>query len=159
MHFSREKSAVEIRPQPADAPSAHLRDASTQTAIDRQCSPMRCSTAPLRQDFARCIEPDTAKLQAKSQGKGDRGEVFAHKNLRPQLRMHPPLTCAMRRRRRRLIGSAVLCVARPPLSARISRAASSLTRQNCKRNRRGTLSLRVQPPLLYSFHVQSLNRR
>ena len=47
------------------------------------------------------------------------------------------LMCAMRRCGGRLIGSADVCGALPPLSARISRAESRLTRENSKRNRRG----------------------
>jgi hypothetical protein len=38
------------------------------TAIVCQRTRMRGSTAPLRQDFVRCIEPDTGERQAKSQG-------------------------------------------------------------------------------------------
>ena len=55
------------------AASAHVRDASMRTSIACQRRRMRCSTAPLRQNFARRIEPDTAKQQAKSQGENGQG--------------------------------------------------------------------------------------
>ena len=57
--------------------------------------------------------------------------------IRLELLLCLSLTCAMRRCGPRLLVSADACGARPPLSARISRAASSLTRENSKRNRRG----------------------
>ncbi len=57
--------------------------------------------------------------------------------IRLELLLRLSLTCAMRRCGPRLLVSAHACGARPPLSARISRAASSLTRENSKRNRRG----------------------
>jgi hypothetical protein len=57
--------------------------------------------------------------------------------IRSELLLRLSLTCAMRRCGPRLLVSAHACGARPPLSARISRAASSLTRENSKRNRRG----------------------
>ncbi len=46
------------------------------TAIVCQRTRLRGSTAPLRQDFAHCIEPDTEERQAKSLGERGSG---AHK--------------------------------------------------------------------------------
>ena len=75
-------------------------DGGRWTAIDCQSRFMRYSTAPLRRDFARCIEPDTGEPQAKSQGEGGRGEVFARRNLRPSRRMPPGGPSRSKRRRR-----------------------------------------------------------
>jgi hypothetical protein len=61
------------------APFAHLRDASMRTSIACQRRRMRCSTAPLRQDFARCIEPDTGEQQAKSQWERGQGLIRGHR--------------------------------------------------------------------------------
>ena len=55
------------------AASAHVRNASVRTSIACQRRRMRYSTASLRQDFARCIKPDTGERQAKSPG--DRGLI------------------------------------------------------------------------------------
>ena len=52
-----------------------MHDASMRTAIVSQRTRMRRSTAPLRQDFARCIEPDTGEQQAKSQGERGQGLI------------------------------------------------------------------------------------
>ena len=70
-------------------PFAYVRDASMRTAIVSQRTRMRRPTAPLCQDFARCIEPDTGEQQAKSQEERGRGEVFAPRHFCPKLRMHP----------------------------------------------------------------------
>ena len=58
-----------------------MHDASMRTAIVSQRTRMRRSTAPLRQDFARCIEPDTGEQQAKSQGEKGTGVRFSRPNI------------------------------------------------------------------------------
>ena len=65
----------------SSAPFAHVRDASRWTAMDCQSRRMRCSTAPLRQDFARCIEPDTGEKQAKSQEERGEGVRFSRTRI------------------------------------------------------------------------------
>ena len=55
------------------------------TAIVCQHTRLRGLTAPLRQDFARCIEPEENGKRNRM-GREVRGEVFAHKNFRPSLR-------------------------------------------------------------------------
>jgi hypothetical protein len=70
------------------------------TAIVCQRTRMRGSTAPLRQDFVRCIEPDTGERQAKSQGErgagsqGDRdqGTGIRVRKCQPNSRQGTPMT-------------------------------------------------------------------
>ena len=50
-------------------------DSSMHTAMVCQRTRLRGSTAPLRQDFAHCIEPDTEERQAKSLGERGQGLI------------------------------------------------------------------------------------
>ena len=65
------------------APFAHVRDASMRISTAYQRTRMRRSTAPLRQHFARCIEPDTGERQAKSQRERKRGRGFHAQKFLP----------------------------------------------------------------------------